>query len=599
MFQTGGVTALKNHPFFESLDWYALEALELVPPIDLRNTDYEPAPGLSLQNKDKISPLKGEREKEVDGFEDPEVSALLGQHSELETFVAKYFHSEFTAQPLSPSLLEDVLSAATTPARSRAISPSQSPQSARYDGESERERDGEREREDFDDFDFAKGQQRFLVTVEQLEACEAYMAAKSAKYYKRKAFAEKQRAARQREEDARKQRESDQQTLTALEKKRVTLQGERQKAEKDFRTRKAALTARERETEIALGEHSQRVAVCDELLQAAAKRVKNLKKKAKDVEGLVEQQKAGKKLDKDQTLKVAKERELKEELRDAEDEERRLVGERETALPRERERLEERLKVSSEEVRALQSEFYREREGESEGVVTRIDAALRDNEAAIAEVRLRLAPPGTAKSKPHSAPIDTTSYTTSTVSGERDKKPPSKVTVAVAESVCAGTANTVPPPPPATTAAATAIASESTATPTESVPIGPVTANASADTTISVAADPAPPAVPAPAEAKKPMAWNTIASTSTSSAGTAASSGPKTWARALGVPSAPPAVAKPAVATVPAAPATAAKPASAPVSEVKPIPKVEAKKKEDDGWAVVSKSSSTTKGKKK
>jgi hypothetical protein len=34
MFSIGGVSALKQHPFFEFMDWFALERLQVTPPFD-------------------------------------------------------------------------------------------------------------------------------------------------------------------------------------------------------------------------------------------------------------------------------------------------------------------------------------------------------------------------------------------------------------------------------------------------------------------------------------------------------------------------------------------------------------------------------------
>jgi p70 ribosomal S6 kinase len=83
MFKVGGISTLKQHPFFDDLDWHAIAKLEVKPPIDL------------LQ-----------------------IASLLGSTGD----PTIHFHEGFTTQNISPSVIEESLSGVSSPARSRTNS---------------------------------------------------------------------------------------------------------------------------------------------------------------------------------------------------------------------------------------------------------------------------------------------------------------------------------------------------------------------------------------------------------------------------------------------------------------------------------------------
>lgn len=82
MFSIGGVSALKQHAFFEFLDWNALERLQVTPPFNfLASTT---VPGSAASTKVAAAEVS-------DGFS------------------LQFFDAEFTNQQLSLSMLEDTL----------------------------------------------------------------------------------------------------------------------------------------------------------------------------------------------------------------------------------------------------------------------------------------------------------------------------------------------------------------------------------------------------------------------------------------------------------------------------------------------------------
>lgn len=130
MFSIGGVSALKQHQFFADIDWNALLRKEIRPPIDL-----------SIQTDDETT----------------------------------HFHEGFTGQQVSHSMIEDILSSATSPSRSRAGSG-----------------DATNLRDEFADFDYIDSS--FVYSDERMQAVEAELAIRMSKLQKKRQFKEKQDA---------------------------------------------------------------------------------------------------------------------------------------------------------------------------------------------------------------------------------------------------------------------------------------------------------------------------------------------------------------------------------------------------------------------
>jgi p70 ribosomal S6 kinase len=131
MFNIGGVAALKQHVFFESIDWIAIEYLEVEPPniLDIHVAE-----------------------------------AIKNGESELGPTI--HFHEGFTGQNISYSVVEETLSNVTSPNRSRAGS------DEKYDG-----------------FDYAG--ESFECTEEEIEVMETHLKQKLAKVIKKKLLKQK------------------------------------------------------------------------------------------------------------------------------------------------------------------------------------------------------------------------------------------------------------------------------------------------------------------------------------------------------------------------------------------------------------------------
>ena len=141
MFNIGGVSALKQHCFFDGFNWAALAKLELVPP-DVLSYDN------SVAGSSKDSNIKP-----VD-VNDP----------------TRHFHEGFTGQNISLSVIDDSLSAISTPtgARSRANS------------------DGDNALGDYEGFEYCG--MKIEVTEEELQMYEEKIKQKAIKSNKKKNF---------------------------------------------------------------------------------------------------------------------------------------------------------------------------------------------------------------------------------------------------------------------------------------------------------------------------------------------------------------------------------------------------------------------------
>lgn len=126
MFNIGGVAALKQHMFFDNIDWIAIEYLEVEPPniLDMHVAE-----------------------------------AIKNGESDLGPTI--HFHEGFTGQNISYSVVEETLSNVTSPTRSRAGS------DEKYDG-----------------FEYAG--ETFECTEEEIEVMETRLKLKLAKVIKKK-----------------------------------------------------------------------------------------------------------------------------------------------------------------------------------------------------------------------------------------------------------------------------------------------------------------------------------------------------------------------------------------------------------------------------
>lgn len=104
MFSIGGVSALKQHAFFEFVDWQALERLQVTPPFNFTPDATQRCPGSVPDKSASPTPAQG-----IDG----------------DNFALQFFDAEFTNQQLSLSMLEDTLQSPMnggTPMRSGVVS---------------------------------------------------------------------------------------------------------------------------------------------------------------------------------------------------------------------------------------------------------------------------------------------------------------------------------------------------------------------------------------------------------------------------------------------------------------------------------------------
>lgn len=291
MFSLGGVAALKQHDFFKGLNWTALGNLELSPPINLATETYDGSLPPSASGK-------GGRA----GQTPPPTSSQQDDNA-----FTRFFSEEYTTQVLSPSLLEDTYSTHTASPMemSRTGSPSQ--------------------QDDFRDFDYM-GAGAFRCTVDQLEEFNALLQQKALKEQKKKALRLKKEAKQAEEEALRRQRAEEE----AKEKARQAAEEKMRKEQARLEKERQAQLAEERrisaEKERVRQAHNAKVEAFREEMNVVGKKIKNLRKKLRDITDLVERLAREKKaLDKDQKQKVARQPELEEELKTLLEEEAVLV----------------------------------------------------------------------------------------------------------------------------------------------------------------------------------------------------------------------------------------------------------------------------------
>lgn len=87
MFSIGGITALKQHPFFADVDWHSIERLEAQPPIDI-HIDVESS---DIANRGVTTPLRGSQSPAPED-EDDEGNPVIDSQ------LTQFFAVDFTKQ---------------------------------------------------------------------------------------------------------------------------------------------------------------------------------------------------------------------------------------------------------------------------------------------------------------------------------------------------------------------------------------------------------------------------------------------------------------------------------------------------------------------
>jgi serine/threonine protein kinase len=269
MFAIGGVTALKAHPFFQDLNWRAVLNCELEPPINPLQVKYTDGDTKSVATysgaAQATTPVKGDDASAFspNGMSNP----------------AEHFHAEFTNQQLSPSFIDDSLSAGTSECNTPTLSRSGSKENL-VGLEADERAKSLREKEDKAYCDFSYVQPAFTCTQEQVDSFHVLIADKLARASAKKIKQEKKeagRAAKEKEETAREaarllalQQAADE----ARRKKQAEVAAEQAKAEQMGRWRERVATL------------SRKKQVCEQYavdFDAASKKVKATQRKLRGV----------------------------------------------------------------------------------------------------------------------------------------------------------------------------------------------------------------------------------------------------------------------------------------------------------------------------
>lgn len=312
MFSIGGVAALKQHAFFSGLDWQALEALKLTPPIDL-SVRYANTTGAAASgggNSTKNTPQKSNTTGAAAVTGSPDVEG--GGAEEVWSSTA-HFDEEFTNRLISTSFIEDTMYSTThTPVRSRANSGDAADSSAV---------------DEYAGFDFAV--EKFECTLQQMREFEAELQAKIAKQNKKKALRMKNEEKRLADEAVKKQAAEKE----AAEKKRVEEEKRLQKVRAEEQ-RQLELRRKERRRVLQLQveqnkTHNAIVREYEEKCSKVGKRLKANRKKLRDIQTLEESVASGAtaKLSSEQRDKLKRKGDLEAEIaRDSAEEEALLSG---------------------------------------------------------------------------------------------------------------------------------------------------------------------------------------------------------------------------------------------------------------------------------
>ncbi len=332
MFSIGGVTALKQHVFFDGLNWQRLANLELSPPIDLRTTNYTTASSSKPQSSNKLPKASslvdgGGKDKvkdkaKEDGVEEvPPSSDVEEDNAVVETLdeddfvrTLRYFDAEFTGQVLSRSIVEDTLTPMTGTTAAHTPRP-ESPNTA--------------EAEEFVNFEYVD--ESVTYSKQQIEEFEELFKIKQQKATKKKMLKQKKEEIKQKEEEekrkkleeARKREEEEKERRKELERQRMLSQ----QIEQRQRARDQAVKSLAKEKQDLLAQQL----VHQENVLAVQKKMKSVQKKLRDIQELKEKlKKQEKSIDKDQQAKLSKEPSLLAELQQFQQEESQLVQTRDT-----------------------------------------------------------------------------------------------------------------------------------------------------------------------------------------------------------------------------------------------------------------------------
>lgn len=390
MFSIGGVAALKQHAFFAGLDWQALEALELTPPIDLSvrypstSTTTSTKEGSSAKNTPQKSATPGEEGGAAAAADDVWTSTA-------------HFDEEFTNRDISYSFIEDTMFSTThTPVRSRANSGDGTTDGSNVD--------------EYAGFDFAV--EKFECTLQQMREFEAELQVKTAKQNKKKLLRQKNEERRQAEEVLKKAAAEQE----AVEKKRVEEEKRLQKARAEEQ-RQLELQRKERRRVLQLQAdqnktHNAGVREYQEKCSKVGKKLKANRKKLRDIQTLEESVAASGgsvKLSSEQKDKLKRKGDLEAEIARDEAEEKALLA----ASPGELlcEDVEELLRIEEERGRAKGGETSRT---ESVGVA---DAAVAVAPGMAAAKALIVEPP-----TPSDSPVPSEELSTSVKDAKPEKK---------------------------------------------------------------------------------------------------------------------------------------------------------------------------------
>lgn len=284
MFNIGGVAALKQHPFFSSIDWVALGNLELTPPIDL-SVKYVPV---------VVTNAKKKAAKEDQNLHRPPVDT-------------SNFDLDFTRQAISYELIEDSIysvstslntSLATTPMRSRAGS-----KGGGDDGDSLA---GEEIVDDFLGFEFMS--EAFEVTRQQYSEFEQDLNEKIAKQNKLRLIRENKRVAEEKERAAMLEKENSINNYLKEERRRQ-LEAQKQSKRNELMRRE-----RKKLVEVRLEmnkKHNASVGEWTSKMNVVSLRLKTARKKLKEIQIAEEKLKDGAVLPDD---KVARKAEYEAEI---------------------------------------------------------------------------------------------------------------------------------------------------------------------------------------------------------------------------------------------------------------------------------------------
>eukprot|EP01038_Epipyxis_sp_PR26KG_P004424 gene4424-6257_t len=247
MFSIGGVAALKRHPFFDDIDWTALERLEIEPPINL-----------TIQQSNNAN-------------NDNNTDTNTNNNSN--DYLTSHFDEGFTSQQISYSVIEDTLSPSTnnSPMRSRTNS----------HGLNTSHNNNMIEEDIFANFDYTD--KNFECTVDQLKDFEQYLELKIQKANKKKLLKLKNKEKSEIELLKKKQQEEE-------EKKRIQLENEKRKAEKELQESMKKKLEEEQRIHSLINnkrkefiQHNEKVSLFQENLLKCQKKLKNYRKKLKDI----------------------------------------------------------------------------------------------------------------------------------------------------------------------------------------------------------------------------------------------------------------------------------------------------------------------------